>query len=200
MTENNPDVPLLSTQQNEILASDGRIQTFNALRDIFIKKAASKKKVWPYIKEHFRKVYKSDSEGVLNLFKSMMDKIESMIVEQFDTLLKEGGIDNQLQQLDALILEQGSHSSSWRPSREPEKDAAAHCAPAQSKGLDVLEQILSAVEAQNKSLLEEARQWEEKVIKSKINIEASADLWSQAAQQSDQISKELIEFNLEPMK
>ena len=120
-------------------------------------------------------IYKSDSENVMNLFKSAMEDIEKRTAEQFEALLKEDSIDERLEQLDTYIIEQDSQKSSWRPSRDPETDVSAHCAPARSQGLDVLEKILSAVEKQHCSLIDEAKQWEEKVVKSKASVKATAD-------------------------
>ncbi|XP_059155402.1 polyamine-modulated factor 1-like [Physella acuta] len=158
-----------------------------------VKRVTSKMRVVPYFKEHFRNVYKNDSENFLKLSKSMLTELESMIKEEIEMQLETNNTEQLLSDLDKIKQTYSkSLEQKWRPSGNPSEDIKAHTQESAQLELQQLEKVLYTLESHNKMLNECVRQSDEKLLLDIKTIENSCSSWSEAASVVPEETREML--------
>ncbi|BFY97747.1 hypothetical protein BsWGS_00787 [Bradybaena similaris] len=146
-----------------------------------VKLITAQRNVVPYIKKHFQEVYRADSENVLEISKSMVRQLESMIKEDIEMQLDTCNVEELLASLDKIKTENVSEQRRWRPSRNPKEDIKAHLQESSQMELQQLEKVLRKFETQNKHLNECVAKSDEKLQESVKLIEDLCSTWEEAA-------------------
>ncbi|RUS76377.1 hypothetical protein EGW08_015857 [Elysia chlorotica] len=146
-----------------------------------VKRLTSKIKVMPFIKEHFRKHYEADKKYFLEVYKSMMDQLEMMIMDEVNLQLEANDVKQLLSDLEKTIEQNPATDRIWRPSGNPEEDVKAHLEKSTSEEVQQLEKILSSLECQNKLLNSHVARTDQRLENSMKTLQSHEQAWHKAA-------------------
>ncbi|GFR68554.1 polyamine-modulated factor 1 [Elysia marginata] len=146
-----------------------------------IKRLTSKTKILPYIKEHFRKHYDADKKYFLEVYKSMMDQLEMMIMDEVNLQLEANGVEGLLSDLEKTIEGNPVTDRKWRPSGKPEEDVKAHLEKSTKEEVHQLEKVLASLECQNKLMNSHVAKTDQRLAQSLKTVQSHQQAWQKAA-------------------
>ncbi|XP_036933231.1 polyamine-modulated factor 1 [Acanthopagrus latus] len=140
----------------------------------------------------FLPLYKQNPQRMESIHKQFIEELRKTIKEDISGLIKDGGLDVKLDELDKLeCAAKNNPKPAWRPSGIPEQDFCSFLIPYYQKQEAYMRPELKKIKAENAALAQKVQAGRESIAQSEQRISAAVDEWKASVTEFERLASSL---------